>query len=383
MGGMASRDLRQLLEKARSELTLLYEIGNALRTTLDFDETLYIILTGVTAQQGLGFNRAAVFLVEPSGRQLQGRMGIGPETGEEAQGIWEGIRNQRLGLRDLIANYRSRQALEGSGFHKAITSLKVPLTQRAGGLLAQTVREGAPLEIIAPEAQAQAAEDPVLRILKSTCCVLVPLKDRQDKVVGVIFADNRITMKPIPRESFRLLALMAAHAGLAIENVRLYQAALQQADLDPLTQLWNRGAFQRKLMEALAAGEQSRQPASLLLVDLDHFKEYNDRVGHLEGDQALVAVGQMLQQATRSGDYVARYGGEEFTVILPETTKLNALKLAERIRLALDQTSLPLTLSVGVATFPQDAPGWKELLQQADRALYEAKRLGRNRVVIA
>ncbi len=380
---MAPRDLRQLLEKAREELILLYEIGNALRTTLDFDETLYIILTGVTAQQGLGFNRAAVFLMDPSGRYLQGRMGIGPETGEEAQAIWEGIRNQKMALPDLIANYRSRKALEGSGFHKVIASLKVPLTQRAGGLLAQAIREGAPLEILRPEAQAEAAEDPILRILKTTSCVLVPLKDRQGKPVGLIFADNRITMKPIPRESFRLLALMAAHAGLAIENVRLYQAALQQADLDPLTQLWNRGAFQRKLMETLAAAEQSRLPASLLLVDLDHFKEYNDRAGHLEGDQALTAVARMLQQATRSGDYVARYGGEEFAVILPETTKLNALKLAERIRLAMDGITPALTLSVGVATFPQDAPGWKELLQQSDRALYEAKRLGRNRVVIA
>lgn len=380
---MTPKDLRQLLEKARGELTLLYEIGNALRTTLDFDETLYIILTGVTAQQGLGFNRAAIFLADPSGHHLQGRMGIGPETGEEAQAIWAGIQSQKMGLPDLIANYRSRQALEGSGFHKTIASLKVPLTERAGGLVAQVVREGAPLELIGPDAQAQAAEDPVLRILKSTSCVLVPLKDRQDKVVGVIFADNRITMKPISREAFRLLALMAAHAGLAIENVRLYQAALQQADLDPLTQLLNRGAFQRKLMEVLAAAEQSRLPASLLLCDLDHFKEYNDRAGHLEGDQALVAVARLLQQATRSGDYVTRYGGEEFAVILPETTKLNGLKLAERIRLAVDQASLSLTLSVGVATFPQDAAGWKELLQQADRALYEAKRMGRNRVVIA
>ncbi|MBI3323507.1 MAG: sensor domain-containing diguanylate cyclase [Candidatus Omnitrophica bacterium] len=380
---MAPRDLRQLLEKARGELILLYEIGNALRTTLDLDETLYIILTAVTAQQGLAFNRAAVFLVDPSSRNLQGRMGIGPETGEEAQAIWEGIQKQKLSLPDLIANYRSRKALEGAGFHKTITSLKVPLTQRAGGLLAQTVREGTPLEIVSPEAQAKASEDPVLRVLKSASCVLVPLKDRQDKVVGVIFADNRITMKPIPRDSFRLLALMAAHAGLAIENARRYQEALQQADLDPLTQLWNRGAFQRKLMETTASAEQGRPPASLLLVDLDHFKEYNDRAGHLEGDQALVAVARMLQQATRSGDYVARYGGEEFAVILPETTKLNALKLAERIRLAMDQARLPLTLSVGVATFPQDAPGWKDLLQRADTALYEAKRMGRNRVVIA
>ena len=91
----------------------------------------------------------------------------------------------------------------------------------------------------------------------------------------------------------------------------------------------------------------------------------------------------MLKETARSEDYVARFGGEEFALILPKTSKLNALKLAERIRLAMDRTSLPLTLSVGVATFPEDAHGIEPLLQSVDHALYEAKRLGRNRVVIA
>lgn len=380
---MTSKKLQELLEKAQSELTLLYEIGNALRTTLDFDETLYIILTGVTAHHGLSFNRAAIFLVDPGQRQLIGRMGIGPESGEEAQGIWEEIQKKRLTLHDLIANYRSGQALRNATFHKTIVSLRVPMTEMAGGQLAVAALQKMPLEIVTPDAQQKAAQDPVLRILQSDSCVLVPLKGRNDAVVGVIFADNRITRTPISRESFRLMALLAAHAGLAIENAWTYQSALRQADLDALTGLWNRGAFQRTLMETLATAEQAQQQAGLLLADLDHFKEYNDRVGHLGGDKALKAVAKLLRETARSEDYVARYGGEEFALILPKSTKINALTLAERIRLAMDETALPLTMSLGVATFPQDAHDADQLIQAADKALYEAKNQGRNRVVIA
>jgi len=380
---MKSKKLQELLEKARGELTLLFEIGNALRTTLDFDETLYIILTGVTAQEGLGFNRAGIFLVNEQQNQLEGRLGIGPQTSSEAQAIWTEIQKRKLGLQDLIERYRSGQPLGGSAFHRVITSLKVPLTERAGGVIALTALEGMPMEIVRPEARRKAAEDPVLRVLKSTQCVLVPLTSRDGHVVGVIFADNQITNRPITRESFRLLALLAGHAGLAIENARLYETVLRQADLDPLTQLCNHGAFQRALMETLAHAERNRQTASLLLLDMDHFKEYNDRVGHLDGDQALKTVGQILKETARAQDHVARYGGEEFAIVLPNTSKVNALKLAVRIRLTMDSIPLALTLSAGVATFPQDAKEPKDLLKSADKALYEAKRLGRNRVVLA
>lgn len=345
---MNKAKLQELLEKARSEMNLLYQIGNSLRTTLNFDETLRILLQGVTASEGLGFSRAAVFLVDESQKSLQGRAGAGD-----------------------------------SSFEPMVRSLRVPLTERAGGLLAVAALEGAPLEIVRPEAQQRAADDPVLRTLESPSCVLVPLKAHDDRVVGVIFADNRTTRRPISRESFRLLALLAAHAGLAIENARLYENALEQANLDSLTQLWNRGAFQRTLLDALAAAERAQHPLSLMLADLDHFKTYNDRFGHLEGDGILGRVAKLLKDSARAGDYVARVGGEEFAVILPGTTKINAIKLAERVRLAMDVNQVPLTLSAGVATFPHDGSGYEPLVRAADRALYEAKRQGRNRVVIA
>ncbi len=380
---MTPDKLTELLEKARGELTLLYELGNALRLTLDLNEILYIVLTGVTAHVGLGFNRAAIFLKNEKQNLLEGTLGIGPNTGEEAQVIWEEIQSRRLGLGGLIANYRLGKPLENSSFHQTIRQLKIPLTERAGGFIAKAVLEGTPLEIVHPEDQAKAAQDPVLKLLKSTSSVLVPLKASDGHVDGVIFADNRITMEPITRESFRLLALLSAHAGLAIENARLYEAARQQANLDPLTQLWNWGAFQRHLLETKASAERSRQPFSLLLADLDHFKMYNDRAGHPAGDEALTRIASLLKETARAGDFVARYGGEEFALILPMTRKLDALKLAERIRLSMERIGLPLTLSVGVATFPEDSPDPDGLLKAADQALYQAKAAGRNRVVVA
>lgn len=346
-GGLRSKKLEAMLKTARKELNLLFEVGNALRTTLDFDQTLRIILTGVTSRAGLGFNRAAIFLVDEQKRRLEGRLGTGAE------------------------------------FHRAVTALKVPLSERAGGLMALSVLEKMPMEIVGREGRRKAVEDPCLRALESTSCVLVPLTSRDGSVVGLIFADNRITGQRISHEVFRLLALLAVHAGLAVENARLYETVRRQANLDPLTGLWNQGAFHRRLMEAQAEAEKTEQPFSLLLLDMDHFKEFNDRVGHLGGDEALKSVGRLLKETARAADTVARYGGEEFVILMPNTTKVNALKLAERIRLGMDRDLHGLTLSVGVATFPQDAAGAQSLLRIADRALYQAKNRGRDRVVLA
>ncbi len=376
---MTPKKLQELLEKARAELNLLYEIGNALRSTLDFNETLYIILTGVTSHEGLGFNRAAIFLVNEKDKTLEGRMGIGPQTGEEAQEMWEGIRKKGLDMQGLISSYRKNRPLD-TPFHAMTEALKIPLDEEAGGMLALTALEGMPIEIIKPEAEERAKKDPFLSKLQTTNCVLVPLKARDERIVGVIFADNRITMKPITRESFRLLALLAAHAGLAIDNALLYQSVQQQANLDPLTQVWNRGAFQHFLIETKTSTERDRQTFSLLLADLDHFKTYNDTMGHLGGDQALIAVAHLLKSTARAGDHVARYGGDEFAVILASARTSDALVMAQRIQNGMKTTGISMTLSIGVATFPIDAHDSESLIQAADRALYEAKRLGRNRV---
>jgi diguanylate cyclase (GGDEF)-like protein len=165
--------------------------------------------------------------------------------------------------------------------------------------------------------------------------------------------------------------------------------ALQEASIrDSLTGLCNRREFDRRLRDELERCERYRHPLSLLMLDLDHFKAINDRYGHPVGDKVLREVADIVKHALRASDEVARHGGEEFAVILPETDKFVAGVLAQRIREVVathafsgDGTrSLSVTVSIGLAGFPNDAKSGEGLIAAADSALYDAKRAGRNRV---
>jgi diguanylate cyclase (GGDEF)-like protein len=154
-----------------------------------------------------------------------------------------------------------------------------------------------------------------------------------------------------------------------------------RADTDALTGLLNHGAFNAALEEALATGA----PATLLLLDIDHFKLVNDRHGHLHGDRALRVVGDVLIAHKRRGDLLGRVGGEEFALLLPDAGLDAAHGVAERVRVrvreATASTPSPLTVSIGIATRTEAAEGPHALLHAADRALYEAKARGRDRAV--
>lgn len=161
---------------------------------------------------------------------------------------------------------------------------------------------------------------------------------------------------------------------------------------DELTGLFNRRYFNNVLARQVTACQRHEQCFSLLMIDVDRFKAYNDRFGHLAGDRALVEMGRVLQSSARAMDYVVRYGGEEFAVILPRTDKEQALRVAERHRRAAEEhyfageELMPgerLTISMGVACFPDDADDLLGLIARADEALYQAKRRGRNRVCSA
>lgn len=162
---------------------------------------------------------------------------------------------------------------------------------------------------------------------------------------------------------------------------------------DPLTKLLNRRALDKKLKETwslISRQDPDQGVVSVIMVDIDHFKQFNDHYGHPEGDICLKRVALALKQQTnRSSDYVARFGGEEFVIILPQTTKNGALKLAEEVLLAIQQESIEhkyskvsdvVTLSVGVSTGQPSKIGYKELIKQADKALYDSKHAGRNQV---
>ncbi len=156
---------------------------------------------------------------------------------------------------------------------------------------------------------------------------------------------------------------------------------------DPLTQLHNRRHLNKRLEEELARATRYHLPLTLLLVDVDHLKDINDQGGHEAGDRALVCVGETLRKTCRITDLPTRYGGDEFVVLLPSTTRTQALGLCERIRAALHGCStnlpIPLTVSIGVAEPGNGITSAEELFEAADTALYEAKRAGRDRVSLA
>jgi diguanylate cyclase (GGDEF)-like protein len=176
---------------------------------------------------------------------------------------------------------------------------------------------------------------------------------------------------------------------LLLFKERAEDDATRLAATDPLTDTFNRRTFLELGAKELARSKRTRQPMSLVMLDLDHFKKINDKYGHLAGDDVLRRFVDITQVCLRKEDLLVRYGGEEFCVLLPDETSQGALTMAERIRYAVEhaafrygRTLLPITVSAGVAELDHDADeSLAELLSRADEALYAAKNTGRNRVV--
>jgi len=381
------KDMRDNLDKSKIGLMVLYEISNLMRTTLQLEQILYIILTGVTAHEGLGFNRAMLFLVNEEENILEGKIGIGPDTGEDAKKIWHLIESQKMTLEDLIATYDKFKAQPDPQLNNLVKSIKIPLREESG-ILALTCLEGMPFEIKESSAK-ERTNDNSLRLLQATEFVTVPLKAR-DKVIGVILADNLYTKQPITKEDIRLLTMFANQAGLAIENSRLYEKTVFLSNIDSLTGLFNHGYFQTILEKKIKESNAEEKKLSLIMLDIDLFKNFNDSLGHQFGDKILSKVAHIIKSSIREVDIAARYGGEEFAVILPNTTKEVASTIADRIRTSIEKRNFlstglqppkNLTISAGIATFPEDASSKEETIRAADSALYKAKELGRNRIV--
>ncbi len=377
--------MKHELERTKKELAILYEVSNAMRTTLKLDEILYIILTGVTAHSGLGFNRAILFLVNDKESLIEGKMGIGPETGEEAESIWSQIENQKMDLDDLISVYNVTRNVVESGFSYQVRRLKIPLREQNGGLLALGVFDCMPLHLT-KETIDKYKNDPIIQLLKSEELAVVPLKAK-DKVNGIILADNFITKKEITKDDLRMLIMLANQAGLAIGNSQLYELTVLSAHTDSLTNLWNHGYFQFLLQEEVEKAKAAKLPISLVALDIDDFKIYNDTLGHQQGDRILKDLANLLKSRSRKMDIVCRYGGEEFMIIMPQTDGAEAFAIAERLRQDIEKQQfiheeiLPnnkLTVSLGVASFSENGSSPSELIAHSDNALYQAKRKGKN-----
>lgn len=188
----------------------------------------------------------------------------------------------------------------------------------------------------------------------------------------------------------QLAATVAEHIALAVANLGLRESLRLQAVRDPLTGLYNRRYMQEFLDRELHSARRKHRPVAVMMLDLDHFKRYNDSFGHSAGDQLLAAVGEMLLRSVRAEDIACRYGGEEFVLILPECSLLQAGVRAEEIRKRLreycdqrQRQTAALTVSIGLAAFDETTDRVDLLLKFADDALYQAKRAGRDRIVAA
>jgi len=225
--------------------------------------------------------------------------------------------------------------------------------------------------------------------LRELACDLVAPIEGEEGLIGVISVGG-ITRRH--GHAKRLLKMLADLAGVAYSYVNKLKVTEHAADIDSLTGTLNKRSFQRRLGEEVHLAERTNQPMSLLLLDIDHFKNYNDTSGHQEGDEVLRRLGGLLRGGVREDDAVARYGGEEFVVLYPAASKARAQRLAEALRAAVENERFAhgarqpmgrVTISGGVATFPEDARDSVGLVRAADQALYEAKAAGRNRIVLA
>jgi len=214
-------------------------------------------------------------------------------------------------------------------------------------------------------------------------------------VVGVAYAGVLATQhvpdaQPVARWLVTVGSLLVAGmivGSLNTRSQRLISRLSEAAHTDPLTGLLNRSGFHAAFEIELARSERSSESFSLLVGDLDHFKQVNDRLGHQRGDRALERVSAILSEWTRTGDLAVRLGGEEFALVVHSSGAEQAGELAERIgdrvREAFADDPVPLTMSFGVAVHPEDGADEDELLAAADRALYAAKHAGRDRTVLA
>jgi len=221
--------------------------------------------------------------------------------------------------------------------------------------------------------------------LRSLLCLPLLVRGR---CIGVMTFYHREPHSYEPEE-LRFLTTFAGTVSIAVDNARLYGEQSRLAVTDGLTGLYNHQRFHEGLAAEFGRAARYGHPLSLVLVDIDHFKSFNDACGHQAGDALLRTLAGLFKASARQHDQVARYGGEEFAFLLPQTDKRQATLLAERLCHVVERRQwegadvIPggrLTISLGVASYPEDAVQAAELVERADQALYRAKKLGRNQV---
>ena len=218
--------------------------------------------------------------------------------------------------------------------------------------------------------------------------VAVPLKIHK-RTIGILYLDD-FKPREFLEEKLELLSILTSFATMSIDHARLHESVMKLACTDGLTGLYNHGQFKKHFAEEVTRANRYNKALSIILLDVDDFKKFNDTFGHPSGDVVLQEMADMLRGLLRDCDAIYRYGGEEFTVLLPETALPEAIKVAERIRI-LVETESPrflngitkssgITVSIGVAALPEDGNETLTLLKSVDDLMYQAKREGKNKV---
>ncbi|MCX7702557.1 MAG: sensor domain-containing diguanylate cyclase [Planctomycetota bacterium] len=277
-------------------------------------------------------------------------------------------------------------------------NVKVPRLRfrKDGELASALIEKEAPFEL---SGNSNLMKHSVYRkILEMDMELCIPLIKRHEngekELKGLMVLGKKFNKMGYTERDKEFLSLLGAMVAISLHNAQLYHRSIY----DEMTQVFSRGHFDAHLFQEVERAKRyhserdgSPYQISLIMFDIDDFKHFNDTYGHQIGDTILKGVANVVKRSVRTSDMVSRYGGEEFCVVLPETNKENALRAAERLRKAIsnykvttrEYGELSVTVSMGVATYPDDADSVQELVREADKALYVAKGRGKNCVVEA
>ena len=358
-------EMRELSERNRERadtLDQLLQISNELKAHLALDALFQSIVSAVA--RSLGFNAVLLSLYEAERKVFIRRAQFGLDD------RWAGLQNQEIPEAEITREWTAANRVSRSYHVKN-----------------RTVEDLGRYDVIA----SPAARRRLPNGWRPFEALWIPLVT-DDRLVGCLSVDDPKNGRSPTQETIRALEIFANQAVTAIEIARSYTDAREQSIRDGLTGAFNHRHFQETLQKEIGRSERQARPLTVLMLDIDNFKSINDRWGHPVGDAILQRVTAEILSGVRGDmDLVARYGGEEFAVILPEAPSPVAFEVAERIRRRIDERLfrppdgediIRVTVSIGLATFPDDGRDKAQLLENADAALYRAKRAGKNAVAI-
>ncbi len=377
--------LRHNLQEQNQRLNVLYDIAKTLLSTLNLEEVLFLILTGITNPQMEGFGRAVLFIKEENeqGRFFAGAIGIGSESGKEAHNLWKKFLKNPNKFDDFISVFNKFNESTNLTFHNYIQGL---------GFFEKEIRKQWKIRNIThftKKPGRNCIPEIITNFFNQDEFVLIPIWVDKD-LFGIVYVDNYKGKKHgFSKPDLEFLDLSTNLAGLAIRLSMQYEETYESTIRDALTRLFNHRRFYSLLKENIKISLENKSKLSLIMMDIDYFKKYNDTFGHVEGDQVLREIASIILSNIRNIDYAARYGGEEFAVLLPNVGIKEAFEIANRIRIAVSKHEFKkskeitwggITISGGVATYPDVTKNAIELVKKADSALYKAKKAGRNNI---